>query len=185
MKLYNRFANIIMKASCIKGLGDVALGRSNTAEAIRKYQEALPLYQQEKDTFGEACCLQSLGDAELALERPDCNTAKGYYESAVARFRKTNSPGELALCLLSLADVEGRLTAPQEVVQAHLSEALKHSEAMGDQWLRPRTTSPQDRRDHLLAALVKWTRDGRTDLANVLREYQSFTVGAPKILRSP
>ena len=180
MELYNKIKNIIMRAACIKGLGDVALGRSNTAEAIRKYQEALPLYQQEKDTFGEACCQQSLGDAELALEPPDCNTAKGYYESAVALFRKTNSPGELALCLLSLADVEGRLSAPQEVVQAHLSEALKHSEAMGDQWRRARITSPQDRRDHLLAALVKWTRDGRTDLANALLEYQSLTASASK-----
>ena len=179
MKLYNQIENNVMKASCIKGLGDVALGRSDTAEAIGKYQEALPLYQQEKDAFGEAFCQQSLGDAELALERPDCNRAKECYESAVALFRKMNSRGELALCLLGLADVEGRLSAPQEVMQAHLSEALKQSEGMGVEWLRPRITSPQDRRDHLLAALVKWKKDGRTVLANVLLEYQSLTASAP------
>ena len=182
MELYNQINHIIMRSACIKGLGDVALGQSDTAEAIRKYQEALLLYQQEKkDAFGEACCQQSLGDAELALEHPDCNTAKGCYESAVVLFGEAKSPGEVALCLLSLADVESRLSAPQDIVQTHLSEALKHLEVMGDRWRLARITSPQDRRDHLLAALVKWKQDGRTDLANALLEYQSHTVSAPQI----
>ena len=98
---------------------------------------------------------------------------------AVALFGKMKPSAELALCLLSLADVESRLSAPQEVVHAHLSEALKHSEETGDPWRHARITSPQNRREHLLAALVKWDRDGRTDLAKALLEYQSLTASAP------
>ncbi|MEM7585139.1 MAG: SIR2 family protein, partial [Acidobacteriota bacterium] len=69
------------QANCIQSLGDIALDRSDHAQAGSRYEEALPLYRRVGDVLGEANCIKSLGD--IALRRSDHAQAGSRYEEAL------------------------------------------------------------------------------------------------------
>ena len=52
--------DVLGEANCIKGLGDIALARSDHDAARRAYDDALPLYRKVGAVLGEANCIAKL-----------------------------------------------------------------------------------------------------------------------------
>ena len=57
---------VLGEADCIKGLGDIALARSDHEGARVRFEAALVLYRQIGDVLGEANCIVSLGEIAFA-----------------------------------------------------------------------------------------------------------------------
>src|SRR6266404_4415909 len=87
-------------ANCIRGLGDIALARSDHETANRRYKEAQPIYRQVGSVPGEATCIQRLGD--IGLARSDHETAKRRYEEAQSMYRQVGEVLGEANCIQRL-----------------------------------------------------------------------------------
>lgn len=90
-------------AGVLKGLGDVALARSDHDTARAYYDDALGLYRLVPDRQGEAHCLQGLGD--IALRRADHERAKALYERAHPLYRAVEDALGEANCVQRLGDI--------------------------------------------------------------------------------
>ena len=75
-------APVLGEASCIWGLGVIALARSAQEEARKLYDEALQLYRRVGSVLGEANCIQSLGN--IALARSEHEEARKRYDEDAA-----------------------------------------------------------------------------------------------------
>ena len=67
--LFSSIGNAEGEASCLKGLGDLALKRSDDDSAVAWYNAAVPLYSRAGSVLGMANCIQRL--ATIALKRGD------------------------------------------------------------------------------------------------------------------
>jgi tetratricopeptide (TPR) repeat protein len=90
LPLYRQVGNLLGEANCIKGLGDIALARSDHEGARDRYEEALLLYRQVSALLGQANCIQSLGD--IALARSDYVSARDRYEEALSLYERLHDP---------------------------------------------------------------------------------------------
>ena len=95
--------NVLGEANCIRRLGEIALRRSEHADARERYEAALPLYRKVGSVLGEANCIMSLGD--IALRRSDHADARERYEAALPLYRKVGSVLGEANCIRSLGDI--------------------------------------------------------------------------------
>jgi tetratricopeptide (TPR) repeat protein len=82
----------LLRANCLKALGDVSLqsgcDRYETIQA--QYELARAAYRKSGATRGEANCLKSLGDT--AVRRKDLDTARNCYREAIAIYYNLNPP---------------------------------------------------------------------------------------------
>ena len=107
----------MLQATCIKSLGNIALGRSDHAEAGRRYAEALPLYQRVGDVLGEANCIKSLGN--IALRRSDHAEAENQYLAALQLYQRIPEPYSMGWTHIRLS----QFAATPEDRSQHLAAA--------------------------------------------------------------
>jgi hypothetical protein len=60
--------DVLGEADCVKGLGDVALARSDHDAARKAYKDALPLYRQVGNVLGEANCIAAAGQLRQGVQ---------------------------------------------------------------------------------------------------------------------
>jgi tetratricopeptide (TPR) repeat protein len=102
-ELYCQAGDVLGEANCTHSLGNIALIRSDHAEAQRRYEAAFLMYRQVGDVQGEANCIQNLGD--IALSRSDHAEARRRYEAALPMYRQVGDVQGEANCIQSLGDI--------------------------------------------------------------------------------
>jgi tetratricopeptide (TPR) repeat protein len=91
------------EADCAWYLGDIALYRSDHAEARRRYEEAWTLYVQVSSVRGQANCIKGLGD--IALVRSEHAEARRRYEEARTLYRRMGDVLGQANCVQRLGNI--------------------------------------------------------------------------------
>jgi tetratricopeptide (TPR) repeat protein len=102
--LYRQIRSVKGEASCIQGLGDIALECSDRDGARARYEQALRLYARVGDVLGEAGCIQGLGD--IALECSDRDDARARYEQALQLYQSTGDSYSAGWVLVRLARLD-------------------------------------------------------------------------------
>ena len=97
-------ADLPGEVGCFKGLGDVALARSDLDGARALYERALPLSEQAADVAGEAGCMVGLGDVALACS--DLDNARARYERALALYQVIPAPFSIGWTRVRLARLD-------------------------------------------------------------------------------
>jgi tetratricopeptide (TPR) repeat protein len=100
--------NRLGEATCIEGLADIALDRSDHDAARSGYAAALPLYRAIGAHLGQANCIKGLAD--IAGARSDHNAARAGYKAALQIHRAISDRLGEANCIKGLADIAGALS---------------------------------------------------------------------------
>jgi len=109
------------EANTLNALGDVHTRKSEFAEAVARYQEALPLYKATGVRWGEANTLLALG--EVHRMKDEFAEAVARYHEALPLFQATSAWLGEANTLKALGDVHTRKSEFAEAV-ARYQEAL-------------------------------------------------------------
>jgi tetratricopeptide (TPR) repeat protein len=157
------------EVNCIKGLGDVALRRSDHEHARSRYEEALPLYRRVGHVLGEANCIRSLGD--IALRQSDHDQARSCFEDALPLYRRIGSVLGEANCIQSLGDIALRQSDREQAAEL-FRQALKMYERRSEPYsiakahirLARLTASGPERLQHIAAARACFRQIDRPDL---------------------
>jgi predicted ATPase/DNA-binding SARP family transcriptional activator/Tfp pilus assembly protein PilF len=96
-------------------------GKNNYPEAVQRFKEGLALYQILNDAYGEAQCLDGLGD--VAARQGDHELAQSHYERALALRRQIGDLWGISISLGSLGGLAGRLGRYPEAL-ARFEESL-------------------------------------------------------------
>jgi hypothetical protein len=99
LPLYRRAGAVLGEATCIQGLGDIALARSDHESARARYEEALPLYRRFGDPYSTGRCLYYVAKVSDGDER--CRTAReaaASFESIARRDLAALVRGEFPTC---------------------------------------------------------------------------------------
>jgi tetratricopeptide (TPR) repeat protein len=168
-KWFGDAGDALGEADCIKGLGDIALARSNHEGARRRYEAALPLYQGVDSVLGEANCIRGLG--EIALRRSDHEGARQRYEAALPLYQKVGDVLGEANCILSFGDIDevnGNIAAAfdrwREALALYAKIPEPYSIGSAQMRLARRAATPEQAAEHREAARLAWESIGRQDL---------------------
>ncbi len=126
-QVFSRDGRIAKEAEAVFWLGDNAFRRSDYETATQRYLEALPLYQQVKDTSGEAHCIRKLGD--VAFNCSDNETAQSRYEQALSMYRQIKDPEGEANCIEGLGDIALRRCDYDRANMNYLEALALHEKA--------------------------------------------------------
>ncbi|WP_437948013.1 tetratricopeptide repeat protein [Sorangium sp. So ce296] len=129
LEVARRAGDTRREALCAESLGDIALVRSQHAEATARYEQALPLYQKVGDVLGETNCIRRLGD--IALERSQHAEATARYEQALLLYQKVGDVLGEANCIKSLGDIALKCSQHAEAT-ARYEQALPLYQKVGD-----------------------------------------------------
>jgi len=169
---------VLGQAHCIRGLGTIALDRSDLDDARAQYEQALTLYRQAGDVLGQAHCIRGRGD--IALRRSDLDDARAQYEQALTLYRQAGNVIGEANCIQGLGDI-ARDRSDLDDARAQYQQALTLYQAIPDPhpigWtlVRLARLAPpgDDRTRHWTAARQAWASIGRDDLIeSVQTEFQ-------------
>jgi tetratricopeptide (TPR) repeat protein len=114
----SRIGEADLEARVLKGMGHVALVRSDFEEAVARYTAALQRFEQTGNEKHQALSIKSLG--HVALRQGRYNLARGRYETALDLFEKVAFPLGQADSIAGLGDVAFE--------QGDYDSALRHYE---------------------------------------------------------
>jgi tetratricopeptide (TPR) repeat protein len=120
--------NLGRRADCIRGLGDIALARSDHGDARRRFEEAQPLYERLGDLLGQANCIKRLGD--IALARSDHGDARRCYEEARPLYERLGDVVGQANCIFRVGEIALQRSEHAEALR-HFEEARPLYERVG------------------------------------------------------
>jgi tetratricopeptide (TPR) repeat protein len=150
----------------MKGLGDMALYRSNHDDARRRYEQALPLYRRAGYTLGEANCIVRFGD--IAMDRSEHDEARRWYDEASPLYRRLGDLLGAANCVQRFGNIALELS-DYEAAQGSYARAMPLFRQVGDvrgeanclqglgdvAWA---SREPSSAREHYAAALTLYER---------------------------
>jgi len=91
------------RAKTFFALGTLAFYRTDRDGARARFEQALPMYQQDGDIVGEANCIAGLGD--IALDQSDHDAAQAWYKQALPLYQRAADVLGEANCIASLGDI--------------------------------------------------------------------------------
>jgi len=117
-------------AFSLYALADLCYHATSEYDQARKhYQESLALYQQLGDAYGEAQCLDGLGD--IAIRQGDFDQARQFYEQGLALRRQIGDQWGISVSLGSLGGLAGRQGAFDDA-QRWFEESLALGRELGN-----------------------------------------------------
>jgi tetratricopeptide (TPR) repeat protein len=120
--------NALLEVNCVKGLGDIALARSDHETARERFEEAQSLYKEVGNVLGVANCIKGLGD--VALAGSDHKAAQARFQEARPLYKQvSNIPGE-ANCIKGLGDI-ALVRSDQNTACARFKEAQSLYQKVG------------------------------------------------------
>jgi tetratricopeptide (TPR) repeat protein len=105
-KLAHERGHLEQRAASLKLVGEVSLRRSGHSRAKAAYTEALPLFEQLGDFYGQAHCVRGL--ASIALDQSQPDEAQQGFEKAIELYGRTgrkDTPRSQGNCVHGLAKV--------------------------------------------------------------------------------
>lgn len=173
LPLYELSGDILGKANCTMGLGDLAMYPLDLDAARSRYAEALSLYRKAENVLGAAHSTKSLGDVALLAGERDA--ARARYEEALSLHRKAGDVIGEGSCFMSLGLLAQR-ESNHETARAMYEQALRLFEGhaipqfigRAHQFLADIAPDEPTRQSHLDAARAAWSSIGRDDLIATL-----------------
>ena len=169
--LYRQTGDIRGEGNCVVALSRIALEHGDYDTAWAGYEQALTLYRQihddwGQDVLGEATSLRGLADTARAAA--DHDTARARYEQAAGLYRQAGDTRGQARCIQDLGDI-AQDQSDRDSARSHYEQALVLYQAIPDPrsagWMhlslaRLEPPGPQRTR-HWNAARQAWDSIGR------------------------
>lgn len=125
--LFHELGDLYWEAFCLRGLGHIAVHRSEK-DARPRLEKAIALFRQIGNVRGEANCLMHMGQASFYLN--DFESARTEYEAALPLFRRVGSLLGESSCLRNLGHIALHQGNPK-VARALAEKALLLSRRVG------------------------------------------------------
>ncbi|MDM8556234.1 tetratricopeptide repeat protein [Desulfococcaceae bacterium HSG7] len=119
----------LLKANCIRALGDVHRMLDEYEDARARYAEARPIYSQIGARLGEANCIKALGDVHIMLS--EYEDARARYAEARPIYSQIGDRLGEANCIRALGDVHIMLSEYEDA-RARYAEARPIYSQIGD-----------------------------------------------------
>ncbi len=111
----------MLKAECMRTLGETQRKQSRFGAARARYEEALSIYREIGDRLGEANCIWALGD--VLRGQAEYEMARAYYEEALGIYREIGNRLGEANSIKALGDIH-RKRAEYQAAQNAYEKAL-------------------------------------------------------------